>query len=649
MLQIQHLTYSAGGRDILRDINWTIPSGRRIALIGPNGAGKTTLLRLISGQLPPGSGQFIRPRDFSVGYLPQEEIAFGKGSILHLAMEGRRELLEIFDRIQEIHEALEEQPANNEPLIRKLGELEHQYSQLGGYELEHQAKKILSGLGFSESDFQRSIVSFSGGWRMRVYLARILLQQPDLLLLDEPTNHLDLPSLEWIENYLRTFTGSMIIVSHDRFFIDRLAQEIAELQLGRLTVYSGNYRFYEKQKALNEEQLIQRYMQQQEERQRLEKFINRFRYKATKAAQVQSRIKQLEKMEHIELPPSGKTISFKIKADSPSYKDVLHINNLWFRYDTGWVLQDINLDVYRGEKIALVGVNGAGKTTLTRLISGELQAQRGQLVLGERVHVSYYAQHQIDTLNLNKTIMEEVAATAAESFRDKLRDILGVFQFSGDDTQKTVGVLSGGEKARVSLAKIILSPCNFLIMDEPTNHLDLASKEALEQALQDYDGTLLLISHDRYFLDKLVSRVIEIDGGRLREYAGNYSFYLNRKTEQAALAANAADPQDSQASAQKKNKEQKRKEAEARNAISKERRRLQKAIDELENAIEHLEQQKAQTEQALADPAVYQNPQQAAEMNKTYRQIQEELEAKEVLWEQAHLELEELLAKLANI
>ncbi len=649
MLQIQNLTYSVGERHILRDISWTIPSGRRIALIGANGAGKTTLLRLITGQLPPVSGQFIRPRDFSVGYLPQEEISFGKGSILHLAMEGRRELLEIFDQMQEIHDALEQSSTHNEALIRRLGDLEHQYSQLGGYELEYQAKKILSGLGFSENDFQRSLANFSGGWRMRVYLARILLQQPDLLLLDEPTNHLDLSSLEWIENYLRTFTGSMIIVSHDRFFIDRLAQEIAELQNGRLTVYSGNYRFYEKQKALNEEHLIQRYMQQREERQRLEKFINRFRYKATKAAQVQSRIKQLEKMEHIELPPGSKTISFKIKADSPSYKDVLHIKNLWFRYDDDWVLQDINLDMYSGEKIALVGVNGAGKTTLTRLISGELQAQRGQLVLGERVHVSYYAQHQIDTLNLNNTIMDEVAATAAESFRSQLRDILGVFQFSGDDTQKIVGVLSGGEKARVSLAKIILSPCNFLIMDEPTNHLDLASKEALEQALQDYDGTLLLISHDRYFLDKLVDRVIEIDDGRLHEYAGNYSIYLNRKNEVAVLRENAAAPAESKLSTQKKNKEQKRKEAEARNAISKERRRLQTIIDGLEADIEQLEQRKMQTEQALADPAVYQNPQQAAEMNKTYRQIQVELQDKEALWEQAHLELEDLLTRLAKI
>ncbi len=644
MLHIRNLTYAIGERFILRDITWTIGAKRRIALIGPNGTGKTTLLRMITGDLTPTAGEIIRPRDFSIGYLPQEEVALDDRPVLHLAMEGRRETVQVYDQIQRIHEQLELQSGNHSALIERLGTLEQRYSQLGGYELEYEAKKILAGLGFKESEFLKPLSAFSGGWRMRVYLARLLLQEPQLLLLDEPTNHLDLPSLEWVEGYLRSFSGSMIIVSHDRFFIDRLADEIAELFNGKLTHYVGNYHFYERQKALFHDQLIKKIKEQQEERERLERFINRFRYKATKAAQVQSRIKQLEKMETIELPEDFQTISFKIKADVPSYKEVLQISNLWFRYENDWVLKDIHLQMFRGEKAALVGVNGAGKTTLTRLISGELQPQKGTLTLGQRVHVGYYAQHQIDALDLSKTIYEEVESTAAASFRDRLRDILGIFHFSGDDIHKPIRVLSGGEKARVSLAKILLSPCNFLIMDEPTNHLDLQSKEALEQALQDYDGTLLLISHDRYFLDKLIHRVIEIDQGALRDYAGNYSDYLNRK-EQAPKQTKNADPLQKNSTV-KKSKEQKRKAAEARQAVSKERNRLQKLIDLLEKEIEALEENKAQIEQALADPETYRNGEESARLNREYKKILDLLPQKEAEWEAAHLELEELLASI---
>ncbi|HHJ52679.1 MAG TPA: ABC transporter ATP-binding protein, partial [Caldithrix abyssi] len=539
------------------------------------------------------------------------------------------------------HEQLERETGNHSALIERLGTLEQRYAQLDGYDLEYKAKKILAGLGFRETEFSKPLSAFSGGWRMRVYLARLLLQEPHLLLLDEPTNHLDLPSLEWVENYLRGFSGSMIIVSHDRFFIDRLAQEIVELYRGRLTHYAGNYHFYEKQKALHHDRLIKKIKEQQEERARLERFINRFRYKATKAAQVQSRIKQLEKMETIELPEDFRTISFQIKADVPSYKEVLDVQDLWFRYDSDWVLKAVHLRMYRGEKVALVGVNGAGKTTFTRLISGELKPQKGTLRLGQRVHVGYYSQHQIEALDLSRTIYDEVAATAADSFRDRLRDILGVFHFSGDDILKPIRVLSGGEKARVSLAKILLSPCNFLIMDEPTNHLDLQSKEALEQALQDYDGTLLLISHDRYFLDKLVNRVVEIDRGRLKEYAGNYSDYLARKE-----AESPRQPQKNEKPAPKKDKEKRRQAAQARQAISKDRQRLKNRIAELEDEIERLEQEKARLEQALADPETYRDGEQSAKLNREYKEILALLPQKETEWEAAQLELEELLSSL---
>ncbi|HES59367.1 MAG TPA: ABC-F family ATP-binding cassette domain-containing protein, partial [Caldithrix sp.] len=466
MLQLQNINYAIGNNHLLKNVQWIINPKKRVALIGSNGAGKTTLFRIIAGEIMHYDGSIIKPKGYQIGYLPQEEIAITKGSVISIVLEGHDEILKIEEEMDSIHQSLEtNSQSNHNNLLERLGVLESRYSVLGGYVLESQAKKILMGLGFSEVDFQRPISELSGGWQMRAFLARLLLQEPDVLLLDEPTNHLDLESLEWIESYLRNFSGSMVIISHDRFFIDRLAQEIVELDRGKLTHYAGGYQFYKQKKELEQEQLIKKWEEQKEERIRIQRFIDRFRYKNTKAAQVQSRIKMLDKMETIELPDTQRTIHFKIQADTVSFKEALQIKHLAFRYTGPWVLQDINLNMYRGEKVALVGVNGAGKTTLTRLISKELHPQQGELKLGERVHVGYYAQHQIDSLNLKNTIFKEVEETAARSFQPKLRDILGIFQFTGDTVEKSIGVLSGGEKARVSLAKILLSPCNFLIMD----------------------------------------------------------------------------------------------------------------------------------------------------------------------------------------
>lgn len=651
MLQLQNISYSIAGLELLKEVQWIINPHKRVALIGPNGAGKTTLLRIIAGELEASTGTIIKPKTYRIGYLPQEEIALEKGTVLGTALEGHTEIMQIEEEMEGIHRYLEKASGNQQQLER-LGLLETRYHLLGGYELEALAKKILVGLGFRQHDFYRPLSDLSGGWRMRAYLARLLIQQPDLLLLDEPTNHLDLESLEWMESYLRNFSGSMIIVSHDRFFIDRLAQEIAELKHGRLKHYAGNYHVYEQKKALEEEQLLKKWEEQREERQRIQRFIDRFRYKSTKAAQVQSRIKMLEKMEAIELPDPPHTIHFRIKADTVSFKEVLSISNLYFRYETDWVLNNINFDLFRGEKIALVGVNGAGKTTLTRLISGELFPQKGSIRLGERVHVGYYAQHQIDALNLDNTILAEVEASAARVFHPKLRDILGIFHFSGDNIEKPIKVLSGGEKARVSLAKILLSPCNFLIMDEPTNHLDLASKEALEKALRDYDGTLLLISHDRYFLDKLVSRVLELDRGHLREYAGNYSFYLEKRASRAEAETPLISSQKIKESDRgsegryRKSKEQKQKEALARQAVSKERNQLQKRIAELEDEIDRLEKHKRRLEQQLANPDTYKDSRKTIDLKMEYEQVNVRLPELEKQWEQCHLQMETILQSL---
>ncbi|HPG37757.1 MAG TPA: ATP-binding cassette domain-containing protein [bacterium] len=644
MLQIRNLVYSIGERKLINGASCVINPAKRAALIGPNGTGKTTLLRILNGEIRPEAGDIIKPKDYIIGYLPQEEIAVGRGSILEIALQGKNEVIDLETRIHELRQRLSNNEGDHDELLKQLGNYEHRYEALDGYRLESSVKAILSGLGFSETDFHRPLSDFSGGWRMRVYLTRLLIQKPDLLLLDEPTNHLDLPSLEWLEQYLVSFPGSIIIVSHDRYFIDRLAQEIFELEWGRLVHYPGNYHFYEKRKEENLELLLKKQEQIRDERERQEKFINRFRYKATKATQVQSRIKQLEKLEEIELPPPPKQISFNIYVEQTSYKDVLEIRNMSFRYTDNWVLQHINLNLYRGEKIALVGVNGAGKTTLTRLIVGQLSPQEGIVQVGQRSVIGYYAQHQVDTLNLDSTVYDEVSSTVAPGLIPRVRDILGIFQFSGDDVFKRIRVLSGGEKARVSLAKILLSPVNFLIMDEPTNHLDISSKEALEKALQSYNGTLILISHDRYFLDKLVSRVVEIKDKQFFEYAGNYTHYLERRDQQQLAIKKTDIP----TLTGKKSKEEKRLQAEARQAISKQRNQMEKEIGALESRIGQLENRIAEIETLMADPELYKNEEKAVAIPKEYAAAKKQLEADLQSWEAIHLQLDQLLSSLES-
>ncbi|NOY58592.1 MAG: ATP-binding cassette domain-containing protein [Calditrichaeota bacterium] len=648
MLQIKDLYYSIGSRDLLTGVNWMIQPGKRAALIGPNGAGKTTLLRILNGEIVQQSGSIIKPKEFRIGYLPQEEIALKEGTVLQTVLQGQKEIVRLEEKIFEMRLYLERGDGNHDQVLQKLGELEHQYEALDGYRLESSAKAILSGLGFAEADFHQSLSQLSGGWRMRCYLARLLLQQPNLLLLDEPTNHLDLPSLEWLEQYLLSFPGSIAIVSHDRYFIDRLADEIYELDRGRMEHYAGNYHFYEKEKLKRLELQYKKYEEQTAAIEQQQRFINRFRYKATKAVQVQSRIKQLEKLDRIELPPPPPPkLDFKIQVANKSYKDVLKIEKMFFRYNDDWVLRHVDLSVYRGQKIALVGANGAGKTTLTRLISGQLVPQEGSIVLGNRTSIGYYAQHQVDTLDLEATVYDEVAATVANSLLHRVRNVLGIFQLRGDDAFKKIKVLSGGEKARVSLAKILLSPVNFLIMDEPTNHLDMASKEALEDALVGYDGTLLLISHDRYFLDKIVSRVVEVKDHSVKVYEGNYSDYLKKRQQQQNAAAEI-EKKTTEITPRKKSKEEKRREAKARQLVSKERNLLQGEIGTLEKRIEELENRKKEIEDDLVRPQTYRDGELAARLQKEYQNVKNELEELFIAWEKTQNDYEKLLEKLKD-
>jgi ATP-binding cassette subfamily F protein 3 len=646
MLQLINISYEIDGVPLFEDIQWTIKPQKRVALIGPNGGGKTTLLRLISGELQLRLGEIVKPKDYQIGYLPQEEISFGRGTVLEEVLEANQILQEMETEKELIQRQLEKKTIEADEqkiLANRLGYLEERFHFLGGYSYEALAKKILIGLGFKENEFRDLIETKSGGWRMRVYLARLLLQNPDLLLLDEPTNHLDIESLEWLESYLLDFKGSMIIVSHDRFFIDRLGEEIAELEHGHLNHYPGKYDYFVKEKALRLKQLEQKAEEVRAERERLTQFINRFRYKNTKAPQVQDRIKRLEKLQEVKLPPATKKIQFQITSPVRSYKDVCKINDLGFRYIQDWVFENINLQLFRGEKAALVGANGEGKTTLTKLISGQQKPQQGSLNLGERVSIGYYAQHQIDALNRDNTIYQEVYSTAAENYRVQIRDILGIFKFSGEDIDKNISVLSGGEKARVSLAKILISPVNFLLMDEPTNHLDLDSKRALEKALKNYDGTLLLISHDRYFLDQLVTIVFELKNGHLRRFEGNYSSYLEKKSQSIPISPSQAEEN---TSLNRKDKYQKRLEAEARQKISLQRKLLNEQIEHLESDMEQFEVEKKQIESNLEKPDFYRDQVKAAEIGKRYQELQELIPKLFNEWEIKQDQLDALLLKI---
>ena len=644
MLQVKDLHFSIGNLYLLKGVNWIIKPEARMSLIGTNGSGKTTLLKILSGIISPDQGTIHKSKEFQIGYLPQEESLAGKGTVIQETLRGREDLLTLEKKIQHLQNQLDSKNDNQNILLKKLDQNQHLYESLGGYQLQKRAGSILSGLGFVVSDFNRALGEFSGGFRMRTYLARLLLQNPDLLLLDEPTNHLELPSLEWLEQYLLPFSGSMVIVSHDRFFIDRLAKEIFELENGSLTHYPGNYHFFEKQKEAEQIKLEEKRLQQLKEIKHQEQFINRFRAKNTKATQVQSRIKQLKKIELIEALPAKIHLNFKIPLEVTSYKHVLEINNVAFRYEQYWIFKSLQLDIFRGEKIALVGRNGAGKTTLIRLISGQLKPQEGRIILGERTQIGYYDQHQIDVLDKDASIYDEVTCAAALPSIPRIRDILGIFQFKGEEIYKKIKYLSGGEKARVSLVKILLSPVNFLIMDEPTNHLDSISKEALEKALWNYSGTLILISHDRYFLDKIINKVIQLEEGILEMYPGNYSYYLEKRETNKKTHL----PASSNFSIKKgiDRKEKRRAEAQIRQTLSNDRNRLKQEIQTLEEKIDGLEIQKKNNEYQMTLPETYQTSQQIIQLQKEQSKIIKELPNLYKKWEKAQLGLEKILTQL---
>src|SRR5213593_3471690 len=541
MIQVEAIAKTYAGQPILRDLSWRIPDRERIGLVGPNGAGKTTLCRLLAGVEEPDEGRIVRPREATVGYLPQEAAGRPEGSVLAEVLAGFADVWQVEREMEDVAARLAAAAgAESAVLTARYGDLQHRFEALGGYRLETEASAILSGLGFRPSEFTRPLSEFSGGWRMRAALARLLLQRPSLLLLDEPTNHLDIESLEWLEAFLADYEGTVVLVSHDRYFLNRMVTSIAELGPSGLTVYPGDYDEYLLQREARRELLEAQARNQAKRVAEVERFIERFRYQATKARQVQSRIKMLERMDRVEVEREARVIRFAFPQPPRTGRRVATLKGVHKAYGDNVVYAGIDFEVERGARIALVGPNGAGKSTLLRMLAGVLPFDRGERTLGTHVTVHYYAQHQLEALTLSLTILEELGRAAPELGQTRLRTILGTFLFSGDAVDKKIAVLSGGEKARVALAKMLVRPAAFLCMDEPTNHLDLASREVLERALAAFPGTIVFISHDRYFINRIATGIVDIVRGGLVTYPGTYDDYLDAKARAAAAPAGTA-------------------------------------------------------------------------------------------------------------
>ncbi len=539
MIQLSSLTKSFGDRVLLEGVTWQIADGERVGLCGPNGAGKTTLLKMLAGLEEPDTGEITKPAGITIGYLPQDGLAHSGRTILEEAGTAFQPLVDAKCEMEAIEHTLAD-PAVPEDehaaLLDRYSHLQDRFRLGDGYSMDLKIATVLRGLGFAPADLHRRTEEFSGGWQMRIALAKLLLGQPNLLLLDEPTNHLDLDARNWLENYLAGYPYAVILVSHDRYFLDAVVTRIADLSLRTLTDYVGNYSKYLVDHAAKMDRLRAAKKEQDEEVARIEMFINRFRYQATKAAQVQSRIKLLDKVVPIEVPPERKRVHFHFPACARSGRLVLELRHARKAYGATVVFRDQNLHVERGDRIALVGPNGAGKSTLMRMLSGEEPPDAGERIEGHQVALEYFAQDEATRLEPTRTVYETLAGSASMDMAPMVRNILGGFLFSGDDIYKKVGVLSGGERTRLAVARMLLSPSNTLLMDEPTNHLDLDSKEVLLEALEDYGGTLIFVSHDRYFVEKLATKIVEIGGGEALVYPGTYAEFLWHKEH-------AGDPQ----------------------------------------------------------------------------------------------------------
>jgi ATP-binding cassette subfamily F protein 3 len=655
MLQLEKISLALGDRDLLDEISTLINPGERIGLVGPNGAGKSTLLKIIMGIQEKDAGSIVLSNEETLGYLPQDGV--DPDFELTVIEEVETAFSEIFDLEEEVNQ-LQQKLAETDPeseehekLLERYGLLQTKLEASGLYTLRSDVEKILMGLGFKESDFSRNTTEFSGGWLMRIALAKLLLKKPTYLLLDEPTNHLDIESLQWMENFLNSYEGAVIVVSHDRAFLDTITNRTLALRKGKMSDYSGNYSFYERKWEEERELLINAQKNQAKELKETEEFIERFRYKASKARQVQSRVKQLEKIDRIEVEDELANVSFSFPEPERSGQVVMRLESIKKSYGDNVVFDGLDYEIERGDKIAVVGPNGAGKSTMIRILAGIESIQGGERNEGHKVTTNYFAQHQAEDLDLKKDALEVMMSAGSNEKESRLRSILGSFLFRGDDVFKKVKVLSGGEKSRLALAKMLLSPANFLIFDEPTNHLDMSSKNILQQALQQYEGTCVIVSHDRAFLDPIVDKVLEVQKNRVRTYLGNVSYFLDKKKEEAEAQKNSgASEQSKSASSDDSSlsrKEQRRIEAERRNKISKEVNPIKKKLEKVEKEIEQSESRKNEIEALMAEVDFYDDADRVKKTSLEYENIKMDLTDKYSKWEEYANRIEAIEQEIA--
>ena len=627
MLSIQNLSYFIGNRPLYEDASLHIGDRDKVGLIGLNGTGKSTLLRLIYGEYNAQSGTISKSKNSTLGFLNQDQLSYQtEDSILSVVMQGFKEAVEIQKKIEHILHEMEKNYTDK--LVEKLTKLQERFEALHGYSLQSKAEEILEGIGFSTDDLHRPLKEFSGGWRMRVMLAKLLLEKPSLLLLDEPTNHLDLPSIEWVENYLNNYEGSYIIVSHDRRFLNGCVTRIVDINQRKLWVYEGNYDFYLKEKSLREEIQKNAFENQQQKIKQTEKFINRFRAKASKARQVQSRIKSLEKMDIVEdIVESTSAINFRFEFKQKPGRFLCRLIDIEKSYGDNEVIKDTTLFIERGDKIALVGANGKGKSTLLRIIAGK-ESHGGKREDGYNVITAFYAQHQIEALNVENEILDELKMAGSGKTEQELRNLLGCFLFTGDDVYKKIKVLSGGEKSRVALAKTLTSEANFLLLDEPTNHLDFISENILIQALQQFKGTFVAVSHNRYFMSQVANKIWHVDNKQIKEYPGTYdefSYWHKKQMErnkqhQSAEAVNKPAPK------------KEIPESKEPNSVG-EQKDLEKEIKILENTIAGLEAQKQKLEERMSNPEVYEDHNKLQEISMLYENVKGSLVSHNSKWD----------------
>ena len=656
MLSINHLDVRFGEKHLFKDISQRVHAGDRIGLIGVNGAGKSTLLKIMAGVAACDDGVITKSKHFTVGYLPQESSALVSENTLYQEAESAFEtILTLQQEADFLHDQLAEMTDHDSELftamIERQGELQHQLEGHDIYTIRARVEKVLLGLGFKQTDMDAPVISFSGGWVMRLMLAKMLLVSPSLLLLDEPTNHLDLESLTWVEEFFRSCQGAMVIISHDRTFLDKITKTTWELSLGKLSVYKGNYSYYVQEKA--ERRIIEKgaYDNQQAKIKQTMRFVERFRAKSTKAKQVQSRVKQLEKIDMIELSDDEQHIRFTFPPAPPSGRDVLQIEGLTKSYQGRQIFHDVNLQLQRGDKVAVVGVNGAGKSTLLKIIGGQLEYDAGTIKLGHNVQLSYFGQHQAQELSPTLTALETMALSGADLTITRMRSLLGAFLFRGEEVDKKVAVLSGGEKSRLALARMIAKPANCMLLDEPTNHLDMSSQEVLQEAMAQYDGCIIVVSHNRYFVDSFVNKVLVVGDGQVSLHEGNVTEYLRmieeRGQETGGKGQGGEDVSASVAPGTRESKKEKRQqEAQERQERNRKLGPWKKKTEEAERQIASLEGRKEELETLMADPELYRDEEAWARTSKEYDQCKIHLERWNAQWEEAQAEIEDLEAVL---